>query len=295
MTWLQGNDDCRGTSTCSDVYAVSGSPVSRVRLDGQIVGAVFEDEDAEYCFLVGLRPKDLAVSNLHQAESIFERIESALESAGMGVSQIVRTWFFLDKILDWYDHFNLIRTRFFMDHGLFDGVVPASTGVGVANSAGAALVVDVLAVKPKNRDLNMTPARYKFNLRDVPSPLQCSATNYQSSFSRAVEMRLHEQRRLYVSGTASITPDGKTEHLDDVEKQIARTMEVVESILESRRMNWSDVTRGVAYFKDVENKPVFDLYCRENQLTYLPLVFSSADICRDDLLFELEIDAVVPK
>ena len=295
VTWLQGNDDCRGTSTCSHVYAIAGSPVTRVCLDGQIAGAVFEDEDAEYCFLAGLRPKDLAVSNFHQAESVFERIEAALQSAGMGVSQIVRTWFFIDKILDWYAGFNLVRTRFFMDHGLFDGVVPASTGIGVANAASAALVADVLAVKPKNRDLNMTPTRYKFNLRDVPSPLQCSATNYKSSFSRAVEIRLRGQRRLYVSGTASITPDGKTAHRGDVEKQIALTMEVVESILESRLMNWSNVTRGTVYFKDLENKPVFDLYCRENQLAYLPLVFSSADICRGDLLFEVEVDAVALK
>ena len=66
----------------------------------------------------------------------------------------------------------------------------------------------------------------------VPSPLQCPALDYGSSFSRAVELVAGDHRRLFVSGTASISPEGHTLHVGDVDAQVARTMEVVEAMLE---------------------------------------------------------------
>ena len=162
--------------------------------------------------------------------------------------------------------------------------MPASTGIGVGNHAGAALVTDVLAMKPMNNNVR-TEA--------VGSPLQCPATNYKSSFSRAVEVALPDHRRLYVSGTASIEPGGKTVHVGDVGKQISLTMKVVQAILESRKMSWADVSRAIAYFKDIEETPLFENYCRDNRLPFLPIAIAHSDICRDDLLFEIEVDAVV--
>ena len=73
---------------------------------------------------------------------------------------------------------------------------------------------------------------------------------------------LPDHRRLYVSGTASIEPSGKTAHIGDPAKQISLTMEVVAAILESRRMTWADVSRAIAYFKDIKDAPLFDEYCR---------------------------------
>jgi enamine deaminase RidA (YjgF/YER057c/UK114 family) len=210
-------------------------------------------------------------------------MERALSLAGMEFTDVVRTWFFVDRILEWYGDFNAVRSRFFEDRHLFHRVLPASTGVGTSNSAGAALIADVLAVKPKHGALY---------IQNVVSPLQCPAMAYRSSFSRAVEIQAGAGRLLFVSGTASIAPDGRTAHLGDVEKQVALTMQVVEKILESRQMNWADVTRGIAYFKTIDEAGALERYCLENGLEDLPVVLSSADICRDDLLFEIEVDAM---
>ena len=87
-------------------------------------------------------------------------------------------------------------------------------------------------------------------------------------------------------------PDGRTAHVGDVEKQIDLTMRVVERILQGRGMGWSNVSSGVAYFRDVENRPLLDEYMRDKRLPAVPLAVSCADICRDDLLFEVEVDAV---
>jgi len=69
-------------------------------------------------------------------------------------------------------------------------------------------------------------------------------------------------------------------------------MKIVQAILESRRMGWADTSRAIAYFKDMGNSPMLDKYCKENCLPHMPITVAHGDICRDELLFEIEVDAV---
>lgn len=282
VTCLCGNGVALPTAASSQITAVSGAEVRPLELDGQTIGSLFEDDYAEYCILGNLLPQDVSASNSQQTRAVLERIEKAIGLAGMDLSHIVRTWFFLDRILDWYNEFNAVRTLFFTERGMFARFLPASTGVGTSNSAGAALVVDVLAMKPKDD---------RTSVREVRSPLQCPATQYRSSFSRAVEVCAGGSRRLYISGTASISPDGETAHRGDVVRQMALAMKVAEGILNRCEMDWSHVVRGTAYFRNLADRPVFDRYLLERGLPPLPIVAAAADICRDDLLFEIELDA----
>jgi enamine deaminase RidA (YjgF/YER057c/UK114 family) len=264
--------------------AVSGVSVRRIEIDGRVIGGVYEDDGVVYCVLGDIRPRDRSASRCEQALSVLDQLRKALEAAGMGIENIVRTWFFVDRILDWYGEFNAARSSVFDKWGLFDRILPASTGIGAANSHGAALVADAIAMRCDTRTLEM---------RNVVSPLQCPAMTYKSSFSRAVEMKVPGGRQLYISGTASIAPDGKSAHRGDLDRQIALSMSVVREILLSRGMEWSDVSRGVAYFKGAPNVAALERYCRVSGIPDLPLAIASADICRDDLLFEIEIDATV--
>ena len=45
-------------------------------------------------------------------------MERALESFEMKFTDIVRTWLFNDRILEWYDEFNEVRTEFFKKHDI---------------------------------------------------------------------------------------------------------------------------------------------------------------------------------
>lgn len=72
-------------------------------------------------------------------------------------------------------------------------------------------------------------------------------------------------------------------------------MEVVQAILESRGMGWADTSRAIAYFRNIEDAPLLDKYCKENRLPRMPIAVAHGDICRDDLLFEIEVDAVTEK
>ena len=260
------------------LHAVKGVPVERLTFGGRVVGSVFNDGVARHCRLGGLRPARASDSPASQTRATFELLEAALRDAGMTFANVARTWFYLDQILAWYGDFNKVRDEFFRKRNVFDGLVPASTGIGGANVAGTALVAGAYAVTGGQ-------------LAAVPSPLQCPALKYGSSFSRAVELKMPDHCRLWISGTASIAPGGETVHIGDVPGQIALTMQVVAAILESRGMSWTDTSRAIAYVREATAAQQFQQYRVANGLTDLPVVTTQNVICRDDLLFEIEVDA----
>ncbi len=283
VAWMEGDGYVANSITSTQVYAISGTTVEPILIDGRTVGAVFEDSDAKYCMLGDIRPGDLTASRFDQAYDVFVKMETALATVGMDFSNVVRTWLYASKILEWYGDLNKARDRFFRERNVFDHLVPASTGVGMLNPAGVALIADVQAVRAKRKNVRV---------EKIESPLQCSALDYKSSFSRAVEIRYADHAMLLVSGTASIEPGGATAHVGDIKKQIALSMEVVYGILKSRGMGWRDVSRATVYFKDIKEAPLFHDYCMENKIPLMPVAVAHADICRDDLLFEIELDAL---
>jgi len=283
VAWVEGDGYVADALTGTQVYAISGTAVEPIVVDGRHVGAIYEDNDAKYCLLGDISSKNHKAPRFQQAYETFERMEAALLSAGMDFSHVVRTWLYATKILEWYGDLNKARDQFFRERGVFEGLVPASTGIGVFNPAKAAVVADVFAVKPKTENVQ---------IEKIASPLQCAALDYKSSFSRAVEVRVPDHTTLLISGTASIQPGGKTAHTGNLAKQIDLTMQVVYAILESRGMGWGDVSRAAAYFKDIKEAPMLYKYYNENKISIPPIAIAHADICRDDLLFEIELDAI---
>ncbi len=67
-------------------------------------------------------------------------------------------------------------------------------------------------------------------------------------------------------------------------------MDVVKAILNSRGMNWNDLVRGIVYFRDMDYLPIYKRVAFD--IPRFPLAISHADICRNDLFFEIEVDAV---
>lgn len=281
ITWVEGAG-CNGSALAGvQVFALSGRTVTRIKLGSRIVASVFEDADARHCLLGGFGPNSVALRAPAQVQQMFGNLECALDLAGFELGDVMRTWFYNDDILSWYDEFNRVRSAHYANVKWRTGSLPASTGVEGYNPAGAALAVAAWAVRP---------FRGTSCAREIGSPLQCPAPKYGSSFSRAMELDTGGWRRLFISGTASIHPGGQTAHLGDAKKQIELSMEVVAAILESRGMDFTNTTRAIAYFKDPAFKPYFDAWCAERDLT-LPVVPVHCDICRHDLLFEIELDA----
>ena len=262
-------------------WAASGVPLTPVRLHGRLVGRVIEGDSYRLCRLGDIRPSlPSEAPPVLQAREVFSLLADALHSAGFHFQDLSRTWFFNDRILEWYGDFNRERDEFYRKLALHRADLPASTSIGGRNRAGAALQAGALAVS--GQVVN----------KAVASPLQGPAADYGSSFSRARELRWPGHRRLYISGTASIAITGETLNVGDCPAQIRRTLTVVSALLASRDMSWSDVRRAVAYLRNPADLACLQQMLAAHNLSPQPLMVSPQTICRDDLLFEIEVDAL---
>lgn len=249
-------------------------------------GAVHEDEWGRYVLLKGVLPDDPAASPREQAASSFEALERELLSIGMDFSNVVRTWIYADRILDWYGDFNKARDAFFSARGVYDRYVPASTGIGWTGKSGARIVLGAFAAQAKDPG--------SIEVEALPSPLQCPALEYGSSFSRAAEIRTPAWTRVIVSGTASIKPDSHdVAHVGDIDAQIDCTMNAVAAIYESRGLSLEDVSGALVYLKEERYRANWEAWLAAHP--EYPRQHSKAivaDVCRDDWLFEIESDAI---
>jgi enamine deaminase RidA (YjgF/YER057c/UK114 family) len=285
VTWIEG-DACDGALIAGmQVFAFARSKVHRIRLGGQVVGSVFEDGSAKHCLLGGLAPAQGSTPRAEQTRRTLDLLEKALAQGGFELADLVRTWFFLDDILAWYGEFNHARTEVYSGVKFRSGSIPASTGVGGRNTAAVALTLAAWAMQPAN------PAT---RTQEIASPLQCPAPTYGSLFCRAMEIGSASGRNLLVSGTASIAPHGQTLWKGSVHKQVDLTMDVLEAILHSRNFTFSDLTRAVAYFRHCSDARALTDWCDKHDVRSLPVVMARCDLCRDDLLFEIEADAWKP-
>ena len=250
---------------------------------GRVVGRVWETPEAQFCFLAGVRPPDLAAARGEQAVAVFPEMENLLAEVGMTFANVVRTWIYIDRVCEWYGEFNAARSAFFESRRVFETFLPASTGIGSANLDGAALVTGALAMKPKT-----AAARAEI----VESPLQAPAMAYKSSFSRAAEIITPACRQLFVSGTASIKPNSHdVAYVGDIVRQIDCTMTAVKAILDSRGYGWADATRTIVYLKEAAFRAPWRAWCAAQGLPETFAAETVCDVCRDEWLFEIEIDA----
>jgi hypothetical protein len=54
-------------------------------------------------------------------------------------------------------------------------------------------------------------------------------------------------------------------------------------------MNWNDLFRGIAYFKDMAYLPIYKRVASELNIPRFPLAIAHADVCRHDLFSRLKL------
>jgi len=233
----------------SIVSATSIENLKPVFEEKTVIGNYFEDEFAEHFFFGGLMSGTPGQSNTLQSKQSFKMLDDSLKKVGMDIGNVARTWFYLNDLLNWYDDFNSVRNEYYTGKEVFERMIPASTGIGAGNIRGSSLLLGGYALKEKQNSVK---------IEAVESPFQCPASNYKSSFSRAVEINHPDYRHLIVSGTASITSEGETANIGSIRKQVELTMKVVNGILQSREMTWENVTWGIVYFKNKNDIKSFE-------------------------------------
>jgi len=283
---LRVPEGVQGPLGAIQVHAVQSQepPAVLTENDGSC-GRLLNTGSIGYVALSGLMAPE-AGTNADQAGAVFEKAANLLRRIGGSMASVARTWLYLDDILSWYDALNAVRNRFFLNTGLIDPDagkqrLPASTGIGVAPAGDAACALDLVAmVGPK-----ASIAHY------CAAGMQECAYEYGSAFSRVATAGTPGGTTVYVSGTAAIDEAGHTQYLGDAAGQIEMTLENVQAALRDHDCTDADVVYAIAYSKTPEVQARFD---REYapRLGW-PCISVLGDVCRDELLFELEATACV--
>jgi chorismate lyase/3-hydroxybenzoate synthase len=122
---------------------------------------------------------------------------------------------------------------------------------------------------------------------------QCSATAYGSAFARAAWVTFGGAAALHLSGTAAIDRAGRTVAIGDREGQVRATLESVAALLAAQGLTLADLVSVTAYVKDAETERAMERYLARAGLGAAILAVP-VDLCRTDLLFEIEGVAVAP-
>ncbi len=275
-----------GASGCSD-------PVRTVSFPDGVVGRAFSVDGLDLLYLSALdgvpRGYGDAGTATAQAREMFVRAKRALSKEGMGFTHVARTWIYLRRILDRYGVFNEVRTDFFSKTGLRDyqgtPFFPASTGIQGCTGAEECLM-DLLAVSEGGRPSErLAPIR--------ATSRQNEANAYGSAFSRGATLELRDRTLVFVSGTASINASGTTIHLDDPEEQCIETLENVGALLADQGGSLADVVMATLFCKSPEVEPAYRRAKEKMNAPSFPTLTMLADVCRDDLLVEIEALAVI--
>ncbi len=232
------------------------------------------------------------------AEDAFVALHHVLLDSKFPVSSIVRQWNYLEDILGMddenqrYQEFNNVRSEFYGDS--FNEVgYPAATGIGMKRGG---VIIEFVAVKSAG---NYTKA--------VDNPEQIAAHKYSKNvlvgnecvlkttpkFERARFLDLFGNKQVFISGTAAITGEktiGKDEPAEQTKVTIRNIQrlyseEVLTKISKERlEPKYGHARVYVKYRKDfpVIRKTFKSFFGK------LPVVYIIADICRDDLLVEIE-------
>ena len=160
--------------------------------------------------------------------------------------------------------------------------------------AGSGLVASCLALETDRDDVFLVPLE---NPHQTPAYAYPPKYSPQSpKFSRAVALVLGSYVTTWVSGTASIV-DSESCHPGDPAKQTAQTLDNIERLIAADNFAAQGLKGAGAGLRDLAKIRVYlkrpeDLAkCRgicEQRLGPVPAIYAVADICRPELLVEIE-------
>jgi enamine deaminase RidA (YjgF/YER057c/UK114 family) len=296
MTYLQGRPTWGEGLAGVIVHAVSGEKVSDILDGGVPCGRGWRADGMTFLILQNLRglsgnPGADNTPSL-QSERMIARAERILREHGASYGNTVRTWFYLSDILGWYGDFNGVRNAKYSEFGLMPRPggrlqLPASTGIRAELPGGAACVLDLLAV--------VTPETRGPAVECLTNPRQQEAFRYGSAFSRSAVIHGAREDLIQVSGTAAIDENGRSLHAGDIRAQVRGTLDKLAALLELTEASLNDVSAATVFVKKGEDAEAARAVMAEDGLEHLPAVWVVADVCREELLFEIDAEAVVAR
>ena len=127
-------------------------------------------------------------------------------------------------------------------------------------------------------------------VKQLSNPGQQDAFQYGSAFSRGALLRQPDVSLIQVSGTAAIDESGVSLHPGDVRGQIDCTLDKIAALIDQEGATLKDIAAACVFIKRPEDALVYQERAAARGLENLPAVIMVADICREDLLFEIDAE-----
>ncbi len=300
---------CGGQALAIEAWALGGDDVDVQFPLPDVVTVAYDG--LRWIYVAGISAPSSATSAYAEAEYAFEELARRLDGAGASFNDVSRIWLYQGGIteteqgddrtcIERYRELNRARTDFFERQeamGMMtvgrDGQTcyPASTGIGMA---GGGLGVSCLGLQTQRDDVLMQP---------LENPQQTSAFDYarrfsakSPKFSRAMAVKIGNYVTTWVSGTASIL-NSESVHLGDVEKQTDQTIDNIERLISPENFQrhglpgcgaqLTDLAKVRVYVKRPEDYEKCRAICQRRFGT-VPIIYALADVCRSELLVEIE-------
>ncbi len=295
VTYIEGNPPWGEGFAGVLIRAIHDNKLWTVTDDDIPCGRGWRRNGAAFVVLQNLQglAKDADKTNTRslQASRMIERAENILRRQGIPYHDVVRTWFYLNNMLEWYGAFNEARSAEYGSFGIMpesaDGrlLLPASTGIEGVTPQRAACAMDLVAVAGFNGARPL--------VRQLRNPRQKDAFRYGSAFSRGAVVEEADVRVIEVSGTAAIDEKGISLYPDDVRAQIIATFDRIEALIGQESARLEDICAATVFVKRPEYYAVYKEMAAERGLADFPAVCVVADVCRDELLFEIDAEAAL--
>lgn len=242
------------------------------------------------------------------SKNAFDLMVRVLEAEHLTLGNVVRQWNYIEGILDKkptkdgirqnYQVFNDVRSvnysKVKFDHGY-----PAATGIGM-NAGG--IILEFIAVSPA-KNVSIVPIKNPQQINAyaysedvlVGKPIKEISQKTSPKFERAKFTAIKNNGLIYVSGTAAIVGQ-KTVPEQDAKKQTIVTIDNINKLISESNlvnhkisMNSSPLSLSLlrAYVKNENDIKSVKEVC-EKYYPNVPALYLVSDICRDNLLVELE-------
>ncbi|MCX7015201.1 MAG: Rid family hydrolase [Candidatus Sumerlaeota bacterium] len=222
-----------------------------------------------------------------QTRGIFEKYEAFLRTREMTLADnVVRTWFFVQNVDANYQGLVVARREFFAEHGLTPAThFIASTGIeGAHADAAATVAMDAYAIS------GVRPEQIEYLAAlDHLGPTHV----YGVTFERGASVAWRDRKHVFISGTASIDPQGAILHPGDVARQLDRTLDNVEALLKQAGAALKDLCMVIVYVRDASDHAFAQRRMRE-RFGDAPIGYAVAPVCRPGWLIEVEGQAILP-
>lgn len=285
-----------------DIYTLEGAVEIRTEERGGVCYGIIENSDESLLFVEGIPASDFSDSVHTQSREVFDKLDTVLTAYGFAVDDIVRQWNYIGSIVSCregkqnYQEFNDARTHYYAK-GAWKNGYPAATGIG---ASGDCIIVGGIAFKKRGEgDKGIYP---------IDNPLQVAAHIYSKrvliddaadamkstpKFERAKLIETARGACCFVSGTAAIRGEESMD-ASSARLQTIKTIENIEYLVSKENLARFGCKpydlKYVALQVFIKSAEDYEEVRAEVEKAYpnVSVVYSIADVCRRELLVEIE-------